>query len=125
MRFLNYNINMNNEKIYNLNFTKVYQLLVEKIARKGKSATEIDDVITWLTGYTNKDIEAILFKNLTYKEFLDNAPLINEKYLLIKGSVCKVKIEDIQDRTVRLVRCIDKMVDDIYKGKSLDSILNK
>lgn len=115
----------NNEKIYKLSFRLVYQMLVQKVEKKSRQKEEVDMAITWLTGYSFEDIKRILKEDINYKDFFENAPKINEKANLIKGSICGVKIENIDDDIVRYVRYLDKLVDEIAKGKPMEKVLRK
>lgn len=114
---------MNNEKIYKMKFSKVYPLLVQKAERKGRTKEEVDEIITWLTGYNNEELENQLKRDLDYEEFFAQAPKLNSNVDKIKGVVCGIRVEEIEDPLVQKVRWLDKLIDELAKGKSMDKIL--
>lgn len=116
---------MDNEKIYQMSFSKIYPLLVNKALRKGRTEEEINEIIHWLTGYSAMDLEKALEKNVSYEEFFSKAPKLNENRNLIKGTVCGVRVEDIEEPLMREIRYMDKLIDELAKGKSMDKILRK
>ena len=116
---------MPNEKIYGMLFSKVYPLLIAKAQKKGRRREEVDEVTCWLTGYTQTDLEKFLESELTYGDFFRKAPLLNPNRRLIKGTVCGVRVEDIEDPLMQEIRYLDKLVDELAKGKAMDKILRK
>lgn len=108
--------------VFEMKFSKVYPLLIAKAERKGRTAQEVYDVTSWLTGYTKEQLEALLQSDKTYGEFLDNAPEMNPKRFEIKGSICGIKIQEIEDPRMRDLRILDKLVDDLAKGGSKRSV---
>lgn len=114
---------MENEAVFAMKFAKVFPLLVAKAERKGRTREEVYEVATWLTGYTTPELDQLLESDLSYGDFFKNAPCLNEKRHLIKGSVCGVKVETIQDPLMQEIRYLDKLVDELAKGKSMDKIL--
>ncbi len=114
---------MENTRILNMEFSKIYPLLLNKIERKGRTKAELDEVIKNLMGYTSEDIKKLLDTDATYKEFFDNAPEMNGKRFSVKGSICKVRIEEIEDPLMKDIRILDKMVDELAKGKPLEKVL--
>ncbi|WP_138263823.1 DUF2200 domain-containing protein [[Clostridium] hylemonae] len=114
---------MDNEKIYNMDFKKIYPLLVSKAERKGRSMNEVDQVINWLTGYSAGEIEKAAASSMTYGDFFRNAPRPNPDRYLIKGTVCGVRVEDIEEPLMREIRYLDKLVDELAKGKPMENIL--
>lgn len=114
---------MNFEKVYQMDFQKIYQCLVNKAIKKGRTQEEVDEIICWLTGYSQQQLTQIRKTSSTYGEFFQNAPKPNEKRLLIKGSVCGVRVEAVEEPLMREIRYLDKLIDDLAKGKSMDSIL--
>lgn len=116
---------MENNKIYGMAFSKIYPLLVNKALKKGRTKEEVDQVICWLTGYAPEDLEEMLEKTVTYAEFFQNAPEMNEKRYLIKGVVCGVKVENIEEPLMREIRYLDKLVDELAKGKAMEKILRE
>ena len=110
---------MPRKTIYEMKVSEVYPLLVQKAERKGRSKAEVDQVIAWLTGYDMTSAD----QNVTYAEFFDHAPAMNPRASLIKGSVCGVKVEEIDDPLMQKIRWLDKLVDELAKGKPLDKVL--
>ncbi len=116
---------MENEKIYGMDFSKVYGLLVQKAEKKGRSKEEVDEIIRWLTGYSQEALEEMLEKIVHYGDFFRDAPELNENRKLIKGVVCGVRVETIQDPLMQEIRYLDKLVDELARGKAMDKILRK
>lgn len=117
---------MSNEKIFSMSFSKVYPLLIAKAEKKGRTRSEVDTVTCWLTGYAPCDLDRFLNENLlSYGTFFEQAPCLNEKRRLIKGSVCGVKVETIEDPLMQEIRYLDKLVDELAKGKSMEKILRE
>lgn len=116
---------MENEKVYKMEFSKIYPLLVNKAVRKGRIKEEVDEIIRWLTGYSQKELEELAGTSIGYGDFFRNAPSPNENRKLIKGVVCGVRVEEIQEPLMQEIRYLDKMVDELAKGKSMDKILRK
>ena len=114
-----------NARVFAIGFAKVYPLYVAKVEKKGRTKAELDTVIRWLTGYTQKGLEAQIWKGTDLETFLAKAPKLNPARTLIKGVVCGVRVEDIQDPTMRGIRQLDKLVDELAKGKAMESILRK
>lgn len=113
---------MPRQDIYDMTFTKVYDLLVAKAERKGRTRAEVDEVTKWLTGYTDEDIAAAYKDGYTYGDFFRNMPELNPGAVLIKGSICRIKIEEIEDQLMKQIRYLDKLVDELAKGKSMEKI---
>ena len=114
---------MTNEKVFAMSFAKVYPMLIAKAERKGKTREEVLMVTTWLTGYTKEQLEELLASELTYGDFFRNAPALNPARRQIKGTVCGVKLETIQDPLMREIRYLDKLVDELAKGKPMEKVL--
>ena len=106
-----------------MSFARVYPLLVAKAEKKGRTKSEVDNVIRWLTGYTQKKLDAQLKKETDVETFLAQAPKMNPSRRLIKGVVCGVRVEDIKEPVMREIRYLDKLVDELAKGKAMDKIL--
>jgi hypothetical protein len=104
-------------------FSRVYPLLVAKVERKGRTREDVDQVIAWLTGYDAAGLEAQLSKGSSYEAFFNEAPRMNPDAAVIKGSVCGIRVEDIEDPLMQKIRWLDKLVDEIAKGKAMDKIL--
>ena len=96
-----------------------------KQQKKGRTKQEVDTIINWLTEYNEKQIEAMLESDIDYATFFNEAPQKNEKHHLIKGKICNVKIEDIDEELIKEIRYLDKLVDELAKGKAMDKILRK
>jgi hypothetical protein len=109
--------------ISQLLFTTVYPLYVQKATRKNRTKEEVDAVICWLTGYTRDDLARHASVNIDFQAFFDQAPAIHPRSSEIKGVVCGVRVEDIQDPITQKVRWLDKLIDELAKGKPLDKIL--
>ena len=116
---------MGNEKVFAMEFAKVYPLLIAKAEKKGRTKEEVYEVTTWLTGYTADDLDRFLKASIPYGAFFERAPRLNENRRLIKGSVCGVKVETIEDPLMQEIRYLDKLVDELAKGKAIDKILRK
>lgn len=114
---------MDNEKIYKMEFAKIYPLLINKAVRKGRSKEEVDEITCWLTGYKPEDLERMASTSVNYEEFFNNAPELNENRKLIKGVVCGIRVEDIQEPLMQEIRYLDKLIDELAKGKKMDKIL--
>lgn len=116
---------MENEKVYQMDLSKVYHLLVSKAEKKGRTRQEVDEVIRWLTGYSQPELEEMLKKSVAYGYFFRNAPELNENRKLIRGVVCGVRVEDIEEPLMQEIRYLDKLVDELARGKAMDKILRK
>ncbi|RRK31119.1 DUF2200 domain-containing protein [Schaedlerella arabinosiphila] len=116
---------MGNEKVYQMDLSKVYRLLVDKAERKGRTREEVDEIIRWLTGYGQTELEGMLERPVPYGDFFRNAPELNENRRLIKGVVCGVRVEDIEEPLMREIRYLDKLIDELARGKAMDKILRK
>lgn len=116
---------MENHKIYSMSFAKVYPLYLNKVEKKGKIKDEVDQIISWLTGYTNNDLDSILKSEIDFRTFFENAPNLNPSRFLIKGLICGIRVEEIEEPLMREIRYLDKLIDELAKGKSLDKILRK
>ena len=116
---------MDNEKVFAMSFAKIYPMLIAKAERKGRTRAEVLEVTAWLTGYTYEQIEALLGSDLSYGDFFRQAPALNPNRTLIKGSICGVKVELIEDPLMQNIRYLDKLVDELAKGKAMEKILRK
>lgn len=114
---------MEANKVYQMPLAKVYPLLVAKAEQKGRTENEVRQIVQWLTGYTPGQLAAMLDTVITYGDFFQNAPQPNPDRLLIKGTVCGVRVENIAEPLMREIRYLDKLVDELAKGKSMDKIL--
>jgi hypothetical protein len=116
---------MAKHKIYTMSFASVYPHYVNKAERKGRTKAEVDEIITWLTGYSQEELGSILEKQTDFETFFAEAPQMNPSRSLIKGVVCGVRVEDIEEPTMREIRYLDKLIDELAKGKALEKILRK
>ncbi|MEG0775765.1 DUF2200 domain-containing protein [Clostridium sp.] len=116
---------MAKHNIYTMSIARVYPLLVAKAEKKGRRKEEVDEIITWLTGYSQEELEAQLEKQTDYETFFAEAPKLNPSRNLIKGVVCGVRVEDIAEPTMKEIRYLDKLIDELAKGKTMDKILRK
>lgn len=106
-------------------FAKLYPLLINKAEKKGRTRQEVDQVTAWLTGYTPEDIARLEQSEVSYGDFFRNAPAMNPSRTLITGKICGVRVEETADPLMREIRYLDKLVDELAKGKSMDQILRK
>ncbi|MFM2381253.1 MAG: hypothetical protein RLZZ76_19 [Candidatus Parcubacteria bacterium] len=104
-------------------FAKVYPLYIAKAEKKGRTKSEVDQIITWLTGYTQKKLEAEIKKQTNFEYFFATAPKMNPKRSQITGVICGVRIEEITDPLMREIRYLDKLIDELAKGKPMEKIL--
>ncbi|MGN0433536.1 MAG: DUF2200 domain-containing protein [Bilifractor sp.] len=114
---------MDNEKVFAMKFSKVYPLLVAKAERKGRSKKEVDEIICWLTGYSLGELQEQLKKEVDYRTFFEEAPQMNLNCHLITGSVCGIKVQEIKDPLMQKIRYLDKLVDELAKGKAMEKIM--
>jgi hypothetical protein len=112
-------------RIYTTSFGSVYPLYVAKAEKKGRTKEEVDEIIRWLTGYSQKELEGILENQTDFETFFAQAPSLNPLRTLIKGVVCGVRVEDIEEQTMKEIRYLDKLIDELAKGKPMDKILRK
>lgn len=106
-------------------FSKVYPLLINKATRKGRTREEVDKVTVWLTGYTAEDIVRLEQSDISYGDFFRNAPAKNPNRIRITGTICGVRVEEIGDPLMREIRYLDKLVDELAKGKAMEKILRE
>jgi hypothetical protein len=116
---------MAKHKIYTMSFASVYPLYVTKAEKKGRTKIEVDEIIRWLTGYSQEELEALLKKQVDFETFVTESPKLNPSRTLIKGVVCGVRVEDIEEKTMREIRYLDKLIDELAKGKAMENILRK
>ena len=116
---------MAKHRIYSMSFASVYPLYIAKAERKGRTKAEVDEVIRWLTGYSQKKLEDQLKKKTDFETFFADAPQLNSSRALITGVVCGVRVEDIKEPTMQEIRYLDKLIDELAKGKAMAKILRK
>lgn len=114
---------MSKPRVYTMSFASVYPLYISKAEKKGRTKSEVDEIIRWLTGYTQDEMEEQLKKQTDFETFFKDAPLLNPLRTQIKGVVCGVRVEDIKEPTMQEIRYLDKLVDELAKGKTMDKIL--
>jgi hypothetical protein len=110
--------------VYTVSFASVYPVYVAKVEKKGRKKKEVDEIIRWLTGYSQEELEAQLNKQTDIETFIAEAPRPNPSRTLIKGVICGVRVEDIKEQTMREIRYLDKLIDELAKGKA-EKILRK
>lgn len=114
---------MSQHRIYRMTFSSVYPLYIQKAERKNRTKAEVDQVICWLTGYDQAELQHQIELESNFETFFAQAPLFHPNASLIKGVVCGVRVEDIEDPLMRKVRYLDKLIDELAKGKAMDKIL--
>jgi hypothetical protein len=116
---------MQNTKIFKMPFAKVYPLLIAKAERKGRTKAELHTVIHWLTGYTEKGLQKVLDNKIDFETFFAKAPKLNPNVGMITGVICGYRVEEIEDPLMQKIRYLDKLVDELAKGKAMEKILRK
>jgi len=114
---------MTKHRIYSISFASVYPHYVAKAEKKGRTQAEVDQIVRWLTGYTQKGLEAQIKKKTTFEDFFASAPKLNAARAGIKGVICGVRIEEIEEPLMREIRYLDKLIDELAKGKAMEKIL--
>ena len=112
-------------RIYTTSFASVYPHYIAKAEKKGRTKTEVDEIIRWLTGYSQPGLEARLEDQTDLETFYAEAPALNPARALIKGVICGIRVEDIQEPTMQEIRYLDKLIDELAKGKAMEKILRK
>ncbi len=118
-------MNEDNHRIYKTSVASVYPHYVTKAEKKGRTKAEVDEIISWLTGYSQSELKEQLEKEADFETFFDKAPKLNPARSLIKGVICGVRVEDIKNPTMQVIRYLDKMIDELAKGKDMEKILRK
>lgn len=116
---------MKKHRIYTMSFATVYPLYIAKVEKKGRTRKEVDEVIRWLTGYTQKQLESHLKKQTDFEAFFAEAPEMNPSRALIKGVICGIRVEDIKEPLMQEIRYLDKLIDELAKGKAMEKILRQ
>ena len=114
---------MTKPRIYTTSFASVYPHYVAKAERKGREKAEVDEVIRWLTGYSQHELDAELENQTDFETFFAKAPELNPSRALIKGVICGIRVEDIEEPTMREIRYLDKLIDELAKGKAMQKVL--
>src|SRR5699024_1757137 len=112
-----------NQRIFTMSFSSVYPLYVKKAEKKGHSRSEVDEIIRWLTGYTEEELQKQLKNEVTFQVFFEQALKLNPNRQLITGVICGVRVETIKDPLMQEIRYLDKLIDELAKGKKMDKIL--
>ena len=116
---------MTNDRVFAMSFASVYPHYVTKAENKGRTKEELDQVIRWLTGYTKAGLAKQIEKRTSFREFFEKAPKFNPDAALIKGVVCGIRVEDIEDPLMQKIRYLDKLIDELAKGKKMEKILRR
>lgn len=116
---------MTNDRVFALKFAKVYPLYVQKAERKNRTKEEVDKVICWLTGYSQAQLHRQIEQETDFKTFFARAPAFNPNSALIKGVVCGIRVEEIEDPLMKKIRYLDKLIDELAKGKAMEKILRE
>lgn len=116
---------MTNEKVYSMHFSKLYPCLLAKVEKKGRTRAELDQAICWFTGYSSEMLDQLVQSSVSYGEFFRAAPCLNPCRELITGVVCGVRVEDVGEPLMREIRRLDKLVDELARGKSMEKILRR
>jgi hypothetical protein len=116
---------MTNTRIYKMSFASVYPLYIAKVEKKGRTKAEVDEVIRWLTGYSQKELESQIEQQTDFETFFADAPHMNPSRKLITGLICGVRVEDIKEPLMQEIRYLDKVIDELAKGKPIEKILRK
>ena len=116
---------MAKHRIYSVSVASVYPHYIVKAEKKGRTKAEVDKIICWLTGYSEERLDHQLANNVNFEDFFEQAPRMNPARSLVTGMICGVRIEEIQEPIMREIRCLDKMIDELAKGRTMDKILRK
>lgn len=116
---------MAKHRIYTMSVSSVYPHYVAKAEKKGRTKTEVDEIMRWLTGYSQDELEAQLEKQTDFETFFADAPQMNPSRALITGVICGVRVEEIEEPTMREIRYLDKLVDELARGKTMEKIFRK
>lgn len=116
---------MQNTRIFTTAVASVYPHYIQKAEKKGRTKSEVDEIICWLTGYNQKELQEQLDNRTDFQTFFDQAPEINPNVSLIKGVICGYRVEDIEDKLMQNIRYLDKLIDELAKGKTMEKILRK
>ena len=114
---------MSQHKIYSMSFAKIYPCYVNKIEKKKRTVAELHQVISWLTGYNDEQLQQQLMSGASVREFFQTAPSLNKKRRLIEGTICGLRVEDIEEPLLQELRYLDKLVDELAEGKDMPSVL--
>jgi len=116
---------MDNTRVYRMTFASVYPLYVQKAEKKGRTKAEVDEIICWLTGYNKQELQQIIDEKGDFETFFSKAPKINPNVIKITGVICGYRVEEIEDKLMQKIRYLDKLIDELAKGKTMEKILRK
>lgn len=116
---------MNNTRVYKMAFASVYPHYIQKAEKKARTKQEVDEIIFWLTGYNEQSLQEILDNKTDFETFFAQVPQINPNVSKIKGIICGYRVEEIEDKLMQKIRYLDKLIDELAKGKAMDKILRK
>ncbi len=116
---------MTKNRVYLMSFASVYPHYITKAEKKGRTKLAVDQIIFWLTGYNEKDLENIIGEKTNFETFFSEAPQLNPNRKLIKGVVCGIRVEEIKEPTMQEIRYLDKLIDELAKGKAMEKILRQ
>lgn len=116
---------MERPRIYRMTFSSIYPLYIQKAEKKGRTKKEVDEIILWLTGYDEHSLQQQIIKEVDLETFFEQAPCINPNAILIKGVICGYRVEEIEDELMRRIRYLDKLIDELAKGKAMQKILRE
>lgn len=116
---------MNNTRVFKMSFASVYPHYIQKAEKKARTKQEVDEIIFWLTGYNEKSLQELLDNKTDFETFFAKAPQINPNVSKITGVICGYRVEEIEDKLMQQIRYLDKLIDELSKGKAMDKILRK
>jgi hypothetical protein len=116
---------MKKPRIYTTSFASVYPFYIQKAEKKGRTKAEVDIIICWLTGYNQQVLQQQIDKNIDFETFFDKAPQLNQNATKITGVICGYRVEEIEDKLMQKIRYLDKLIDELAKGKSMEKILRR
>ncbi|MBC1742904.1 DUF2200 domain-containing protein [Listeria welshimeri] len=114
---------MKKPRIYTMSFASVYPLYIQKVEKKGRTKEEVDEIIFWLTGYNEDSLQQVIDKEIDFETFFERAPKMNPNASLITGVICGYRVEEIEDKLMQQIRYLDKLIDELAKGKKMEKIL--
>lgn len=114
---------MEKPRIYKISFASVYPLYITKAEKKGRTKTEVDEIIRWLTGYSHEQLEEVIKNGTDFETFFAQAPLLNPSRKLITGLICGIRVEQMEESTMKEIRYLDKLIDELARGKKMSGIL--
>jgi hypothetical protein len=116
---------MDNSKVYRMTFASVYPFYIQKAEKKGRTKEEVDEILFWLTGYDKQTLQQQIDRKCDFETFFAQAPQINPNVTKITGVVCGIRVENIEDKLMQQIRYLDKLIDELAKGKTMEKILRK